>query len=88
MRVNAISSFIIGSNIATGTVTCTFAAGISALASFGIVFWKTKNRKKAQDAAIDTAIQVFGPAFAANLISNQIARTGLTKAMIPLSEKT
>lgn len=74
-------------DIATGTVTCTFAAGISALASFGIVFWKTKNRKKAQDAAIDTAIQVFGPAFAANLISNQIARTGLTKAMIPISEK-
>ena len=74
-------------DIATGTVTCTFAAGISALASFGIVFWKTKNRKKAQDAAIDTAIQVFGPAFASNLISNQIARTSLTKAAIPLSEK-
>lgn len=74
-------------DIATGTVTCTFAAGISALASFGIVFWKTKNRKKAQDAAIDTAVQVFGPAFAANLISNQIARTGLTDAMIPISEK-
>jgi len=74
-------------DIATGTITCTFAAGISALASFGIVFWKTKNRRKAQDAAIDTAIQVFGPAFAANLISNQIARTGLTKAMIPISDK-
>lgn len=74
-------------DIATGTVTCTFAAGLSALASFGIVFWKTKNKKKAQDAAVDTAIQVFGPSFAANLISNQLARTGLTKALIPLSDK-
>lgn len=74
-------------DIATGTVTCTFAAGISSLVSFGLVFWQTKDRKKAQDAAVDTAIQVFGPAFAANLISNQIARTGFTNSMIPLSEK-
>lgn len=74
-------------DMATGTVTCTFAAGISSLVSFGLVFWQTKARKKAQDAAVDTAIQVFGPTFAANLISNQIARTGLTKALIPLSEK-
>ena len=74
-------------DIATGTVTCSFAAGISSLVSFGLVYWRTKDTKKARDAAVDTAIQVFGPAFAANLISNQIARTGLTDAMIPLSEK-
>ena len=74
-------------DLATGVVSCTFAAGISSLVSFGLVFWKTKDPKKAQDAAIDTAIQVFGPAFAANLISNQIARTGLTDAMVPISEK-
>lgn len=74
-------------DVATGAVTCSFIAGISSLVSFGLVFWQTKDRKKAQDAAIDAAIQVFGPAFAANIISNQIARTGLTDAMIPLSEK-
>ena len=71
----------------TSTVTCTFVAGISSLVTFGLVYWQTKDRKRAQDAALDTAIQVFGPAFAASIVSNQIARTGLTNAMIPLSEK-
>lgn len=74
-------------DVATGTVSCSFAAGISSLVSFGLVYWQTKDRKKAQDAAIDTAIQVFGPVFAANIISNQIARTGLTNALIPMSDK-
>lgn len=72
---------------ATGIVTCTFAAGISSLVSFGLVFWRTKDRKKAQDAAVGTAIQVFGPSFAANMISNQIARTGFSNALMPLSDK-
>lgn len=74
-------------DVATGTVTCSFIAGISSLVSFGLVYWQTKDRKKAQDAAVNAAIQVFGPTLAANIISNQIARTGLTDAMIPLSEK-
>lgn len=71
----------------TGTVSCSFAAGVSALASFGMVYWRTKDWEKARDAAIDTAISVFGPTLVANIISNQIARTGLSRAMIPLSEK-
>ncbi|MCR5402846.1 MAG: hypothetical protein K6E91_03385 [Butyrivibrio sp.] len=72
---------------ATGVVNCTFAAGISSLVSFGITFWRTNDPKKARDAAIDTAINVFGPALAANILSNQIARTGLSKALIPASDK-
>lgn len=72
---------------ATGVVNCTFAAGISSLVSFGFTFWKTNDPQKARDAAIDTAIHVFGPALAANILSNQIARTGLNKALIPMSEK-
>ena len=72
---------------ATGVVNCTFAAGISSLVSFGIAFWRTKDPKKARDAAIDTAINVFGPALAANILSNQIARTGLSKALIPATDK-
>lgn len=74
-------------DVATGAVTCSFIAGISSLVSYGLVFWQTKDKKKARDAAIDAAIQVFGPAFTANIIANQIARTGLTDAMIPFSEK-
>lgn len=71
----------------TGAVSCSFAAGISALASFGLTFWKTNDLEKARDAAIDTAISIFGPSLAANILSNQIARTGLSKALIPVSDK-
>lgn len=72
---------------ATGVINCSFATGISSLASFGITFWRTNDPKKARDAAIDTAINVFGPALAANILTNQIARTGLSKALIPISNK-
>ena len=72
---------------ATGAINCSFAAGISALTSFGMTYWQTKDVEKARDAAIDTAINVFGPALAANILSNQIARTGLSNAMIPISQK-
>lgn len=71
----------------TGVISCTFAAGISSLASFGVTYWRTNDSRKARDAAIDAAINVFGPALAANIISNQIARTGLSKALIPMSNK-
>ena len=71
----------------TGTVNCGFAAGVSALTSFGFTFWKTNDPKKARDAAIDTAIAVFGPSMAANILANQIARTGLSRALIPVSDK-
>ena len=72
---------------ATGAINCSFAAGISSIASFGITFWRTNDPKKARDAAIDTAINVFGPALAVNILTNQIARTGLSKALIPISNK-
>lgn len=71
----------------TGVVNCTFAAGISSLVSFGMTFWKTNDPQKARDAAIDTAINVFGPTLAANILSNQIARTGLNNLLIPVSDK-
>lgn len=74
-------------DMVTGVINCSFAAGISSLVSFGLTFWKTKDLKKARDASIDTAINVFGPALAANILSNQIARTGLSKVFIPMSEK-
>lgn len=71
----------------SGIINCSFAAGISSLVSFGITLWGTKDTKKARDAAIDTAINVFGPSLATNILTNQIARTGLSKTMIPLSDK-
>ena len=71
----------------TGAINCTFAAGISSLFSFGLTYWRTDDPKKAREAAIDAAIGVFGPALAANILTNQIARTGLTKALVPASDK-
>lgn len=71
----------------TGVVNCSFSAGISSLVSFGITFWQTNDLKKARDAAVDTAINVFGPALAANILANQIAKTGLNRALLPLSNK-
>jgi hypothetical protein len=72
---------------ATGVVNCSFAAGISSLCAFGLTYWKTNDPKKAKDAAIDTAINVFGKSLAANIISNQIARTNLSNVLIPISDK-
>ena len=72
---------------ATGVINCSFAAGISSLASFGLTLWKTNDPEKARDAAIDTAINVLGPALAANILTNQIARTGLSNSLIPVSSK-
>lgn len=72
---------------ATGVINCSFAAGISSLVSFGLMFWKTNDLEKSRDAAIDTAINVFGPALAANILTNQIARTGLSNSLIPASNK-
>lgn len=71
----------------TGIINCSFAAGISSLASFGLTFWRTNDLEKACDAAVDTAINVFGPSLAANILSNQIARTGLSNSLIPASNK-
>ena len=72
---------------ATGIVNCTFAAGVSSLVSFGLTFWKTNDPKKARDAAVDTAINVFGPALAANILANQIARTGVNNLLVPVTDK-
>lgn len=72
---------------ATGAINCGFAAGISSLASFGMTYWQTSDIEKSKDAAVDTAIGVFGPALAASIITNQIARTGLSNALKPASQK-
>lgn len=67
----------------TGIVSCSAMCGISALVSFGIVYWQTKDMKEASRAALSTGIQVFGPAFASRILVAQIARTGLSDMLIP-----
>ena len=70
----------------TGVVSCTAMCGISALTSFGIVYWQTKDVKKAAKAALLTGVEVFGPAFASRILAAQIARTGLSHALIPATD--
>lgn len=70
----------------TGAINCSFAFGLSALVSFAFAFYRTKNPKEAaRDAAI-TGLQTFGLSLATQVLSTQIARTGLQKSLIPISE--
>lgn len=70
----------------TGAVECASLCGVSALVTFGITFWQTKDAKKAAKASIEAGIQVFGVPFVGKLLASQLARTGLTKAMIPVTD--
>ncbi len=72
----------------TGVVTCTAICGLSALATFGIVYWKTKgDLRKASEAALRSGWEVFGASFLARMVSSQIARTGLSRSLIPVSKQ-
>ena len=71
----------------TGAVNCAAVCGISALVSFGSVFWATDgDLDKAANAALYTGLEVFGPLYAAHLISSQLARTGFSKSLIPATD--
>lgn len=67
----------------TGVVSCSAVCGISALVSFGIAYWQTGDIRSSAKAALYTGAQVFGPAFAGRILAAQIARTGLSSALIP-----
>lgn len=70
----------------TGAVECVSLFGVSALVTFGITFWQTKDAKKAAKASIEAGVKVFGVPFVGKLLASQLARTGLTKVMIPATD--
>jgi hypothetical protein len=70
----------------TGAVNCTFAFGISVLVAFGFSYNGSRDVKKSLKAAALVGLQTFGFALASQTISSQIARTGLSKALIPASD--
>lgn len=72
---------------ATGAISCASIAGISALVMFSITYWQKKDIKTASKAALQSGLQVFGPAFAGRMLASQIARTGLPKALIPVTDQ-
>lgn len=69
----------------TGAVNCTFAFGITFLATFILSYSKTGDKKTALNSAFAAGIQVFGLSFFAHVLTSQVARTTLTKQLIPLS---
>ena len=68
----------------TGAVRCVSAFGISFLFTFGQVYWKTKDIKKAAKCALVTGLEVYGFSIFASVISSQVARTGLSKLFNPV----
>lgn len=69
----------------TGAVNCSFAFGISFLSTYILAYSKTGDKKEAFNAAFAAGIQVFGLSFFAHVLTQQVARTTLTKQLIPLS---
>ncbi|MEG1244106.1 MAG: hypothetical protein RSD17_04660 [Oscillospiraceae bacterium] len=69
----------------TGAINCSFAFGITFLTTFIISYSQTGDRKEAMNSAFAAGIQVFGLAFFAHVFTQQVARTTLTKQLIPLS---
>ena len=73
-------------DVVTGAVECLALCGISALVAFGVAWWQTKDYKKAANASLSVGIQVFGAPFAGKLLASQIARTGISKSLIPATD--
>ena len=66
---------------ATGVVQCGAICGLSALVSFGISFWKTKDFKKSALTGLQTGWDVFGPTFASKILVSQLSRTAVASAI-------
>ncbi len=69
----------------TGAINCSFAFGISFLSTYILAYSKTGDKKEALNSAFAAGIQVFGFSFFAHVLTQQVARTALTKQLIPLS---
>lgn len=69
----------------TGAVNCSFAFGITFLATYILAYSRTGNKKEAFNSAFIAGIQVFGLSFFAHVLTQQVARTTLTQQLIPLS---
>lgn len=67
----------------TGVISCGAICGVSALVTFSITFWQTKDKKKAASVALETGLQVFGPSFVGMILASQIARTSIPRLLIP-----
>ena len=70
----------------TGAINCTAIGGISALVSFGVTYWRTKDIKEASENALSTGVKVFGASFIGGILSAQLARTAAPTVLRPISD--
>lgn len=71
---------------ATGAITCTFAFGLSFLATSYMSYRETSNIGDAVQAGLAAGVQVFGLAFAQHMIASQLSRTGLSSMLMTPSQ--
>jgi len=70
----------------TGVVNCSFVFGVTVLVTFGFAFASSKDFKKSLKVAASAGLHTFGVALANQILSTQIARTALPRALIPASD--
>jgi len=70
----------------TGAITCSFAFGITFLTTFIISYAKNGEKKEALISAFAAGIQVFGLSFVTHVLTQQVARTTLTKQLVSMSD--
>lgn len=70
---------------ATGAVVCSFAFGISVLTAFGFSYASSKDFDASLKSAVAVGLQTFGLAFASQILTTQLAKTGLERSLIPAS---
>ncbi len=72
-------------DVLTGVITCSFSLGITFLTTFIHTYHQTHDRRKAAQEAFFAGIEVFGISLFAHVLTMQVARTSITKQLIPLS---
>ncbi len=72
---------------AHGAVIAASALGISGVITFARSMWSGKPLTEALDDALYVGLQTGGIVFISSVLSAQLTRTGLNKALIPLSTK-
>ena len=70
----------------TGAINCIFPLGISFLTTYYFALKETGNHHYSMQAALKSGLQVFGMAYISHILVSQVARTDITKQLIPMSE--
>ena len=73
-------------DVRTGVVTCSYAFGLTFLATSFMAFRETKSMRKAIRAGFDAGVRVFGLSFAQHIAVSQLSRTGLSNALMAPSQ--